>query len=168
YALRDRLKSFARVDIDASDKMPGWKFNEAEMKGYPIRIEIGPRDIENKQVVAVRRDTLEKEFVPMDELETRIPELLDEIQQGLFDKALKHREEKTSVVTSMEEMEVALKDNPGFMKAMWCGEESCEEKIQDEFSVTSRCIPFEQEQIADECFCCGNEAKEMVYWARAY
>src|SRR5699024_600562 len=84
YALRDRLKSFARVDIDASDKMPGWKFNEAEMKGYPLRIEIGPRDIEKEQVVLVRRDTLEKEFVPMDELETRIPELLEEIQQGLY------------------------------------------------------------------------------------
>src|SRR5690625_4127415 len=168
YALRDELKEIIRVDIDASDKMPGWKFNEAEMKGYPIRIEIGPRDIENKQVVVVRRDTLEKEFIPMDELETRIPALLEEIQQNLYDKALAHREEKTTAVMSMEEMKQALEENPGFMKAMWCGEESCEEKIQDEFSVTSRCIPFEQEQLSDTCFCCEKPAKEMVYWARAY
>lgn len=104
----------------------------------------------------------------MDELETRIPELLEEIQQGLYDKALAHRESKTSVVTSMEEMKEALKENPGFMKAMWCGKESCEEQIQDEFSVTSRCIPFEQEKVSDTCFCCGKEAEQMVYWARAY
>lgn len=168
YELRDRLKDIVRIDIDASDKMPGWKFNEAEMKGYPIRIEIGPRDIENKQVVIVRRDTLEKEFIPMDELETRIPALLEEIQQNLYDKALKHREEKTTVVKSMEEMKNALEENPGFMKAMWCGDEACEDKIQEEFSVTSRCIPFEQEQLGDGCFCCGKPAKEMVYWARAY
>lgn len=168
YDLRDRLAKIVRVDIDASDKMPGWKFNEAEMKGYPIRIEIGPRDIENNQVVVVRRDTLEKEFVPMDELEKRIPELMEEIQQGLYDKALKHREERTSIVRSLEEMEKALEEKPGFMKAMWCGDDACEAKIQEQYSVTSRCIPFEQEKLADECFSCGKEAKEMVVWARAY
>ena len=168
YDLRDRLKDIVRIDIDDSDKMPGWKFNEAEMKGYPIRIEIGPRDIENNQVVIVRRDTLEKETVSMDDLETRVPELLEEIQQNLFDQALEHRENKTSVVTNMDEMKKALEDNPGFMKAMWCGDEACEEKVKEEFSVTSRCIPFEQEELSDTCFCCGKEAKEMVYWARAY
>src|SRR5690625_4735632 len=94
YALRDRLKEIIRVDIDASDKMPGWKFNEAEMKGYPIRIEIGPRDIENEQVVVVRRDTLEKEFVSMAELDRRILEILDDVQKKLYDKALRHRREK--------------------------------------------------------------------------
>lgn len=168
YALRDELKEIIRVDIDASDKMPGWKFNEAEMKGYPIRIEIGPKDIENKQVVVVRRDTGEKIAIAMDELQERIPALLDDIQQNLYDKALAHREEKTSVVTSMDEMKRALDENPGFMKAMWCGDEACEEKVKEEFSVTSRCIPFEQEEISHSCFCCGKEAKEMVYWARAY
>src|SRR5690625_1971754 len=168
YDLRDQLAKIARVDIDASDKMPGWKFNEAEMKGYPIRIEIGPRDIENEQVVVVRRDTLEKEFVSMAELDRRILEILDDVQKNLYDKALKHREEKTTVVTSMDDMKQALAENPGFMKAMWCGDIACEDKIQEEFSVTSRCIPFEQEKIAETCFCCGKEAKEMVYWARAY
>jgi len=168
YDLRDKLANVARVDIDASDKMPGWKFNECEMKGYPVRVEIGPKDIEKNQAVLVRRDTGEKEFVALDEIEQRLETLLEEIQQNLFDQAYEHRENKTTVVKSMEEMEKALKDNPGFMKAMWCGQEACEEKIQEEFSVTSRCMPEEQEQLADTCFCCGKEAKEMVYWARAY
>lgn len=168
YDLRDRLAKIVRVDIDASDKMPGWKFNEAEMKGYPIRIEIGPKDIEKNQVVVVRRDTLEKEFVPMEELEMRIPALMEEIQENLYQKALKHREERTTVVKNIEEMEKALKENPGFMKGMWCGDAACEEKIQEDYSVTSRCIPFEQENLGDTCFHCGKEAKEMVVWARAY
>lgn len=168
YDLRDSLKEIVRVDIDASDNMPGWKFNECEMKGYPIRIEIGPRDIEKNQVVVVRRDTNEKEFVPMDKLNEKLPEILDDIQQNLYDQALTHREKKTTVVKSLEEMEKALEENPGFMKAMWCGDEACEEKVKEEYQVTSRCIPFNQERIADTCFCCGKEADELVYWARAY
>src|SRR5690625_1302289 len=153
YDLRDKLKNLIRVDIDASDKMPGWKFNECEMKGYPVRIEIGPRDIEKNQVVLVRRDTGEKEFVPMDELKERLPSLLEEIQQNLYNKALEHRNKKTSVVKSLEEMEKALEENPGFMKAMWCGDEACEEKVKEDYQVTTRCIPFEQEKVADTCFC---------------
>lgn len=168
YDLRDKLAKIVRVDIDASDKMPGWKFNECEMKGYPIRIEIGPKDIEKNQVVLVRRDTNEKEFVAMDQLEERLPALLDEIQQNLYDQALAHRNEKTTDVKSMEEMEKALEENPGFMRAMWCGNDACEEKVKEELQVTSRCIPFEQETLDDKCFCCGKEAEEMVYWARAY
>ena len=168
YDLRDKLAKIVRVDIDASDKMPGWKFNECEMKGYPVRIEIGPKDIEKNQVVLVRRDTNEKEFVSMDQLEERLPALLDEIQQNLYDQALAHRDEKTTDVKSMEEMEKALEENPGFMRAMWCGNDACEEKVKEELQVTSRCIPFEQETLDDKCFCCGKEAKEMVYWARAY
>lgn len=168
YDLRDKLANIVRVDIDASDKMPGWKFNECEMKGYPIRIEIGPKDIEKNQVVLVRRDTNEKEFVSMDQLEERLPALLDEIQQNLYDQALAHRNEKTTDVKSMEEMEKALEENPGFMRAMWCGNDACEEKVKEELQVTSRCIPFEQETLDDKCFCCGKEAEEMVYWARAY
>ncbi len=168
YDLRDQLAETVRVDIDASDKMPGWKFNECEMKGYPVRIEIGPKDIEKNQVVLVRRDTNEKDFVSLDELETKLPALLDEIQQNLYNQALAHREEKTTTVQNMEEMKQALEENPGFMKAMWCGDEACEEKIKEETQVTSRCIPFEQETVSDSCFCCGKEAKELVYWARAY
>ena len=168
YDLRDQLAKIARVDIDASDKMPGWKFNECEMKGYPIRVEIGPKDIEKSQVVFVRRDTGEKEFVPMDQVEERLPALLEEIQQNLFDQALKHREKKTSVATNMEAFKQILEENPGFIKAMWCGDNACEEKIKDDTAATSRCIPFEQEKVSETCVCCGKEAKEMVYWARAY
>src|SRR5699024_5298688 len=111
--LRDKLADIVRVDIDASDKMPGWKFNECEMKGYPVRIEIGPRDIEKNQVVLVRRDTGEKDFVSIDELEEKLLALLEEIQQNLYDKALEHRTKKTTTVKSMEEMEKALEENPG-------------------------------------------------------
>lgn len=170
YDLRDSLKDIVRVDIDASDHMPGWKFNQSEMKGYPVRIELGPKDIEKEQVVLVRRDTGEKEFVPLNELEARLPILLDEIQKNLFYKAFEHREEKTSIATNMDEFKTALKENPGFIKAMWCGKESCEETIQDETGATSRLIPFEKEQehLADNCVCCGEEATDMVYWARAY
>jgi len=168
YDLRDELANIARVDIDASDNMPGWKFNECEMKGYPVRIEIGPRDIEKNQVVLVRRDTNEKQFVAMNELNEKLPQILEDIQQNLFDQALAHRENKTTTVKSLEEMEKALEENPGFMKAMWCGDEACEEKVKEDYQVTTRCIPFEQEKVADTCFCCGKEADQLVYWARAY
>lgn len=168
YDLRDQLKDIVRVDIDASDNMPGWKFNESEMKGYPVRIEIGPKDIEKEQVVLVRRDTGEKEFVAMSELEERIPALLEDIQQGLYDKALKHREEKTYQAKTMEAFKQTLDQHAGFIKAMWCGDLACEEKIKEDTGATSRCIPFEQEKVSDTCVCCGKEAKEMVYWAKAY
>lgn len=168
YDLRDRLKNVARVGIDDSDNMPGWKFNESEMKGYPVRIEIGPKDIEKEQVVLVRRDTGEKEFVSMNELEARLPVLLEDIQKNLFDQAVAHRAEKTTSVTSMDQFEQTIEEKGGFIKAMWCGEIDCEEKIREATGATSRCIPFEQEKVADTCVCCGEEAKDMVYWARAY
>lgn len=168
YDLRDKLAEIARVDIDASDKMPGWKFNECEMKGYPVRIEIGPKDIEKNQVVVVRRDTGEKEFIALDDVEEKLPALLEEIQNNLFNKALAHRNNKTTTVTNMEEMETALEENPGFMKAMWCGNQACEESIKEDTQVTSRCIPFEQEKVAKTCVYCGNDADKMLYWARAY
>lgn len=168
YALRDQLKDLVRVDIDDSDKMPGWKFNEYEMKGIPVRIEMGPKDIEKDQVVLVRRDTLEKEFVPLADLNTRLPRLLDEIQQNLYDKALEHRNEMTSTATTMDEFKQIIEEKGGFIKAMWCGDEACEEQVKEETTATSRCIPFEQEKVADTCVCCGKEAKELVYWAKAY
>ena len=168
YELRDRLKGIARVDIDASDKMPGWKFNEYEMKGIPVRIEMGPKDIENNQVVLARRDTGDKEFVSLDDLELRLPALLEEIQKDLFDKALAHREEMTSVAKTMDEFGEILESKGGFIKAMWCGDEACENKIKEEFSATSRCIPFEQEKVSETCVCCDKPAKELVYWGKAY
>lgn len=168
YELKDQLSKVARVDIDASDKMPGWKFNEYEMKGIPVRLEIGPKDIEKGQVVLARRDTSEKIIVPNNELETKIPALLEEIQNNLFEKAKKHREEKTSIAYNMDEFKTNLVENPGFIKAMWCGSEACENFIKEETAATSRCMPFEQEHLADKCVCCGEEAKHLVYWAKAY
>lgn len=168
YDLRDQLKDIVRVDIDASDNMPGWKFNESEMKGYPVRVEIGPRDIEKEQVVLVRRDTGEKEFVALNDLEDRIPALLEEIQQNLYDKAYEHRSNKTTAVKTMEDFKQTIEQKGGFIKAMWCGDVACEEEIREVTGATSRCIPFEQEEVADVCVCCGKEAKELVYWARAY
>jgi len=168
YNLKDRLSKIVRVDIDASDKMPGWKFNEYEMKGIPVRLEVGPKDIEKEQVVLVRRDTGEKIFTPLAELEKTLPSLLEEIQQNLYNRAKEHREQKTSVAKNMDEFKLKLEENPGFIKAMWCGELSCEEHIKEETSATSRCIPFEQEKVHDSCVVCGKEAKQMVYWAKAY
>ncbi|MBU5212265.1 proline--tRNA ligase [Heyndrickxia oleronia] len=168
YELRDQLKKVARVDIDASDKMPGWKFNEYEMKGIPLRLEVGPKDIEKGQVVLARRDTGEKIFVAMEDLEAKVVELLEDIQNNLFEKAKAHREEKTNIALNMDEFKKALVENPGFIKAMWCGDVACENFIKDETSATSRCIPFEEEKISDTCVCCGGEAKHLVYWAKAY
>ncbi|MDC3417069.1 proline--tRNA ligase [Aquibacillus salsiterrae] len=168
YQLKEQIATFARVDIDASDKMPGWKFNEYEMKGVPLRLEVGPKDIEKNQVVLVRRDTGDKEFVSMDELSMKIPALLEEIQTNLFNKAKELREEKTSVAKTFDEFKQLLEEKPGFIKAMWCGDVGCEEKIKEETSATSRCIPFDQETVHDKCVYCGEEADKLVYWAKAY
>lgn len=166
--LQQKLMRVARVKLDSSDKMPGWKFNEYEMKGIPLRLEIGPKDIENNQAVLVRRDTREKIAVSLDDLETRIPELLEDIQRALFEKARSLREEKTYNARSMEEFIDIAQNKPGFIKAMWCGDVACEEKIKEEAGASSRCIPFEQEELAEECVCCGKKAKHLVYWGKAY
>lgn len=166
--IKDRLSKIVRVKMDTSDKMPGWKFNEYEMKGVPVRLEIGPKDIEKNQVVLVRRDTREKLFVPMDQLETKVTELLSDIQTALYNKAKAARDEKTYTATTLEEFKEIADTKPGFIKAMWCGDRECEEKLREVAGVTSRCMPFEQEHISDKCICCGKEAKSMVYWGKAY
>ncbi|MGY0374589.1 proline--tRNA ligase [Clostridium sp. JNZ J1-5] len=166
--LKAKISKFARVNLDSSDKMPGWKFNEYEMKGIPVRLEVGPKDIENNQVVLVRRDTREKLIVSMDDLETAIPKLLDDIHNSMYEHAKNHREEKTYTAATLEEFKEIADDKPGFIKAMWCGDKACEEKLKEVIGVTSRCIPFEQEKISDKCICCGKEAKHMVYWGKAY
>jgi prolyl-tRNA synthetase len=168
YQLKKSLSSVARVGIDASDKMPGWKFNEHEMKGVPLRLEVGPKDIEKNQVILARRDTGEKVVVPMDGLEAKITELLDEIQQNLYRKAKELREQKTYTVTNYEEFKETFAEKQGFVKAMWCGDIACEEKIKEETGVTSRCLPFEQAAVSSECVCCGRKADQLVYWAKAY
>lgn len=166
--LADRLSAVARVKVDDSDNSAGWKFAEYEMKGVPLRLEIGPRDIENNQCVLVRRDNREKTVVSLDELETKIPELLQAVHDGLYQKALERRESMTFTVTTMDEMKKTADEQPGLIKAMWCGDEECELKLKEIAGVTSRCMPFEQEHVADTCVCCGKPAKTMVVWGKAY
>ena len=166
--LRDRLKGFCRVKLDDSDNSPGWKYAEYEMKGVPLRLEIGPRDIENNQWVLVRRDNREKTVVSLDELEQKIPELLRAVHDGLYEKALKNRENRTFSARNMDEMLRTADEQSGFIKAMWCGDLACEEALKEKAGVTSRCMPFDQEKISDVCVCCGKPAKAMVYWGKAY
>ena len=167
YQLRDRLSNF-RVKVDDSDKSPGWKFSDQEMRGIPIRVEIGPKDIEAGKCVICRRDTREKIEVALDELEAKAGELLEQIQKDMLERARAHRDSHTYTARNMEELEEILNSKPGFVKAMWCGDQACEDTIKEKFAATSRCMPFEQEQISDTCVCCGKPAKKMVYWGRAY
>ena len=162
------LKKNVRIKLDDSDKSPGWKFSEHEMKGIPIRLEIGPKDIESNQAVLARRDTGEKKAVSLDNIETELMSLLEDIHKNMYQRALAHREATTSYAKNMEEFEKALEEKPGFIKAMWCGERACEEAIKDRTTATSRCIPFEQESFSDTCVCCEKPAKHMVYWGKAY
>ena len=166
--LKERLAKFVRVKVDDSDNSAGWKFAEYEMKGVPLRLEIGPRDMEQNQCVLVRRDNREKTVVSLDELETRIPQLLQAVHDGLYQKALQRRESMTYTAHTFEEMKDIADNKPGLIKAMWCGDESCENRLKEEAGVTSRCMPFEQEHVGDTCVCCGKPAKTMVYWGKAY
>ena len=167
--LVSRLKAAGiRVKGDFSDNSPGWKFANWEMKGVPLRIEIGPKDMENNQCVAVRRDNREKTFLSLDELETRIPELLAQVQQGLYDKAKANLDSHTFPAFSLEEAKELQADKGGFIKTMWCGELECEMKMKEQGGMTSRCIPFEQEHLSDVCPICGRAAKKMIYWGVAY
>lgn len=166
--ITQKLQKICRVKCDKSDNTPGWKFAEYEMKGVPLRLEIGPKDIEKNQCVLVRRDSREKIFVSLDELETKIPELLEAVHNGLYEKALERREKMTYEAHDFNEMKDIADNKPGFIKAMWCGDRACEDKLKEEVGVTSRCIPFEQTEISDKCVCCGKPAKQMLYWGKAY
>ena len=167
--LKNLLSKNNRVKLDDSDNSPGWKFSEYEMKGVPIRVEIGPRDIKNNQCVLVRRDTREKIVTSLDNLEKEVETLLETIQKDMYEKALKNMNEKTHKATNYEEFLDIAANKPGFIRAMWCGEDACEEKIQEDTSgVKSRCIPFEEEQISDKCVCCGKKAKHELYWGKQY
>mgnify|MGYP002519475557 FL=1 len=168
--LEARLKaSHIRVKLDDSDNSPGWKYSEYEMKGVPVRIEIGPRDIESNQCVLVSRHNREKTVVSLDELEHAVGEKLKEVHDALYKSALENRERRTYACTSLEEITKTLEEKgDGFVKAMWCGDEACEDKVKEVTGVGSRCIPLEQEHLADTCVCCGKPAKYMVYWGKAY
>lgn len=166
--ITDRLAKVCRAKADFTDNSAGWKFAEYEMKGVPLRLEIGPKDIENNQCVLVRRDNREKIFVSLDELEAKIPELLEAVHNGLYEKALERRANMTYVAHNLDEMLDIAENKPGFIKAMWCGNRECEDLLKDKAAVTSRCIPFEQESLGDTCVCCGKPAKKMLYWGKAY
>ncbi|MBO4901791.1 MAG: proline--tRNA ligase [Lachnospiraceae bacterium] len=157
-----------RVKVDDSEKSPGWKFAEQEMRGIPIRIEIGPKDIENGKAILARRDTGEKIEVNIGEISEKVPALLDTIQIDMLNRARERRDANTFTATSREEFEQIFAEKTGFVKAMWCGDRACEDEIKEKLAVTSRCMPFEQEHISDTCVCCGKPAKHMVYWGKAY
>lgn len=166
--LLDTLKEKFRVQIDRSEKSPGWKFAEQEMRGIPVRIELGPKDIEKGQCILVRRDTREKYPVSFEELSGRLGELLEQIQADMFERAKKFRDSHISDAKNYAEFKDAVEHKPGFIRGMWCGDQACEDKIKEETTATSRCMPFEQEQISDVCVCCGRPAKKLVFWGKAY
>ena len=162
-----QLKSAGiRVKVDDSDQTAGWKFNQWEMKGVPVRLEVGPKDIENKQVVLVRRDTHEKYIVPMETLTDTVKKLLDDIHESLYNRALAFREAKTVDATTFEELKNGV--NGGFVRAMWCGDRECEDAIKEKTGATTRCMPFEQKHLSDVCVHCGKPAKAMTYFAKSY
>jgi len=161
-------KAGIRARMDDSDNSMGWKCSQWEMKGVPLRIEIGPRDIENGVCMAVRRDNGEKVEVKLSELTGRVPELLDTVQQGLFDKARANLESHIYAAHSLEEAKKLQEEHGGFIKTMWCGDAECEERMKDEAGMSSRCIPFAQEDLGDVCPICGRPAKKMIYWGVAY
>ena len=166
--LAGQLKGIVRVKLDDSDKQPGWKFAQWEMKGVPIRLEIGPRDIEQGQCVLVRRDNREKQFVKFEDLVTAIPAALDALAKDLYDRALKNREARTTSAVTMEEVKQKAAASTGFIKTMWCGDLACEEAMKEQAGLSSRCMPFEQEHLSDICPVCGKPAKKMVVWGIAY
>ena len=168
-AVMDRLvKAGFRVKMDDSDQSAGWKFAEYEMKGVPLRLEMGPKDMEKNQCVLVRRDNGEKSFVSLDGIEETVKTMLDAVQQGLFDKAKRNLEDNTYASSTVEEVKEKMATQGGFAKTMWCGDEACELKMKEIAGVSSRCIPLEQEHLGDVCPICGKPAKHMVYWGVAY
>ncbi len=166
--LKARLEGKVRVKIDDSDNSPGWKFAEYEMKGVPLRIEIGPRDIESNQCVVVRRDNREKIFASLDDIESVIEEQLKALTKALYEKALENRTSRTYTATDLDTLIKTANEKNGYIKAMWCEDLECELKLKELADVTSRCMPIEQEQISDCCVCCGKPAKKLVYWGKAY
>ncbi|MGN0506264.1 MAG: proline--tRNA ligase [Lachnospiraceae bacterium] len=165
--IREKLGG-CRVKVDDSDRSPGWKFAEHEMRGVPVRIEIGPKDIEAGVAQVARRDTGEKMTIALDALETEIPKLLDTIQKQMLERARAHRDAHTYDAHNAEEMADIAANKPGFIRAMWCGDRACEDSLKETAGVTSRCMPFAQERIAETCVCCGKPAKKLVYWGKAY
>ena len=169
FELKQELSKKFRVKIDDRDKYsPGYKFNYWEMKGVPVRVEMGPRDIENGECILVRRDTGEKETVKLENLNETINKLLDDIHSNMFEMCKKRMEEKTTIALNMDEFKNNMDTDQGFIKAMWCGKEECEDKIRELTGAKSRCIPYNEEKLSDKCVCCGEHAEHMVVWGRQY
>ena len=169
YEVKEALvKAGLRVKVDDTDKKPGWKFSEQEMRGIPVRVEMGPRDIEAGQAIIVRRDTREKTTVAIESLAEEIKNILDKMQTEMLERARTHREAHTYVATNYDEFKDVVANKPGFVKAMWCGDEECEDKIKEIRGTKSRCIPFSDEKVSDKCVVCGKEAKDLVIWGMQY
>ena len=167
--LADDLKAAGiRVKLDDTDRRPGFKFADCEMRGIPLRVEIGPKDMAAGQCVLVRRDNHEKLTVSLEGIGATAAELLETIQKDMYEAAKAHRDAHTYDAMTMEEFTDTIKNRPGFVRAMWCGDQACEDKIKEVAGATSRCMPFKQERIAETCVCCGKPAKKMVYWGVAY
>ena len=156
-----------RCKLDESDKSPGWKFSEWEMKGVPLRVELGPRDIEKGQVVLAKRNTGEKIFVSMDEMVEKAKELCKVIHKEMYDRAFKYLLDHVTEVHSLDELNKAL-EKGGYSKMMWCGNRECEDKIKEMTNATARCLPFNQMPFGDTCPCCGKKAEKVVLFAKAY
>ena len=168
-ALRDRLKGSFRVKLDESENSAGWKFAQYEMKGVPLRIELGPRDIEAGQCVMVTRHNGEKHIVSLESIESSAAEMLKNVHDGLYEKALANREHRTYACKTPDEINAALAEKgDGFVKTMWCGSPECEAKMKELCGITSRCIPFDQTPVGDKCICCGKPANTVLYWGKAY
>lgn len=167
--IKNTLKAAGlRVQLDDRDKSPGWKYSEAEMRGVPVRVEIGPRDLAEGKCVLVRRDTREKMVVEIANVAEEVARLLEQIHNDMFARAKAHLEAHISDAHNYEEFKDAVENKPGFVRGMWCGDEACELKIKEDTTATSRCMPFEQEAISDVCVCCGKPAHKLVYWGKAY
>ena len=168
YEIRDMLKGQYSVKVDDSDKSPGWKFSEQEIQGIPTRIEIGPKDLAKNQAVIVRRDTREKIVTPIDAIPQTLAEVLEQMQQDMYDRAKAHLESHTHIARNWDEFQDILENKQGFIRAMWCGEKECEEAIKDETGATTRCMPFVQAKHSDTCVHCGKLAKYEVFFGKAY
>ena len=168
-AVMEQLKKAGfRVKMDASDNSPGWKFAEYEMKGVPLRLELGPKDIEKNQCVLVRRDSGEKVFVSLDNIEQTVAQMLDSIHEGLYQRAKQNLEENTKVCATLDEVKEFMETQGGFAKTMWCGSLDCELEMKEKAGVSSRCMPLVQEPVGETCVCCGKPAATTIFWGVAY
>ena len=166
--LRTELSASFRVEADWSDNRPGWKYNEWELRGVPVRLEVGPRDVKQGQVRVVRRDTRDKQDIPFAALSDTVRDLLDDVQASLFRRALEFREANTHVVDDYAAFKRQLEERPGFLPARWCGDAACEARIKDETGATIRCLPLGEPDDPGACLVCGGASERRVLFARAY